>query len=231
MTKGKVARLAGFVGALGVSTVLVTTAVQGTGAYFTATQDGSLSGSTGQITIAADSDTTTTLSFDNLIPGEYVNKTIGYTVDGDANVDTWLVFQDNYAYCKFTGGNDDTHCSGGGMGRYGHFAVQDNDGTTLFSSYNLANADGATPQSECADAFGHGSAQPASDENDTSNRCGVPLAIKLQSNLSPGNQANVTLTFGVTGRQTAQNQAAPPASVPFQLVATQVNIRPDAPNF
>jgi hypothetical protein len=229
MKKGKVARVAGFVGALGVSAVLVTTAVQGTGAYFTASQDGSISGTTGQITISANNPTT--LNFDNLIPGEYKDSTIQYTVGGDTHVDTWLVFQDGYAYCKFTGAKDDSHCGDGegGMGRFGHFAVEDNAGNLLFSSYNLANANGTT--SDCVDAFGHGSRPPAADKNDTNNRCGVPLGIKLQSDLSPGNSANVTLTFGVTGRQTDQNVAAPPATVPFQIVATQVGITPTADNY
>lgn len=47
MKNGKVARLAGFIGALGLSAVLVATATQGTGAYFTDGHGGNLQGPRG----------------------------------------------------------------------------------------------------------------------------------------------------------------------------------------
>ena len=60
----------------------------------------------------------------------------------------------------------------------------------------------------------------------------MPHYIKIESNVPSGSDRQMTLTFGVTGRQTQQGQDAPPAdAVPFQVVATQHGIRPDAENF
>ncbi|WP_213029941.1 hypothetical protein, partial [Acinetobacter baumannii] len=59
--------------------------------------------------------------------------------------------------------------------------------------------------------------------------CGVPAAIKLGSNLAPGQASSATLTFGLTGKAVAQDTYF--ANVPFKIVATQVGIRPDAANF
>ena len=234
MNKGKIARLVGFVGALGISAALVASAVSSTGAYFTASQSGTISGSGGAITIAAN--TSTNLTFDKLIPGVYQDKTVQYTVGGDTAVDTWLVFTDDAAYCQFSGSKDDPACTGGGLGRFGHFAVSGDASNLLFSSYNLAGATGTAPYaavSECANPDGYGAAGPATSSGDTGHRCGVPLAIKLESGLGSGSTKQVTLTFGLTPRAGNDHQVspAPPATVGFKIVATQPGIAPNQQGF
>ena len=103
-----------------------------------------------------------------------------------------------------------------------------NGGAPVFQSYNLAN--GPAAQSCGVDGNGNGgSSQQASSPTDTPPYCGVPTAIKLASNLSPGDVRTINLVFGVTGRWTAQN--VPVTNVPFKVVATQVGIRPGAANF
>ena len=57
----------------------------------------------------------------------------------------------------------------------------------------------------------------------------MPTAIKLSSGLTTGQGATAHLTFGVTGKWTAQYASV--ASVPFKIVATQAGVRPDALNF
>jgi hypothetical protein len=60
--------------------------------------------------------------------------------------------------------------------------------------------------------------------------CGVPGLIKVASNLPGGASRNVTVTVGLTGRQTEQYQTQID-NLPFELVATQAGHRPDAENF
>ncbi len=227
MNKGKIARLAGFVGVLGATTVLITTAVTGTGAYFTDSHSGSIAASSGHLTLNVSNPN---LSFPNLLPGEDKTVNIGYNVDSSGNSDIWMTFTDTAAYCAFTGASDDPANCGGGLGRYGHFAVA-NDNGILFQSYNLKNAPAGITGTSCAiDANGDGgSAQGSTSVSNTPPYCGVPLAIKLASDLPNGSSGTIKTTFGITGRATGQN--APVATVPFNIVATQVGVRPDAANF
>lgn len=226
MNKSKALRIGGFTLAVGVTASLVGFAAHATGAYFQGSTPGTIQGETGHITVT--SDTTNTLAFNGLNPGQYVNKTVDYKTDSTGNTDVWLYFPQNRAYEYFTGIKADP--GGGGMGRYGHFAVADSGGTTVFSSYNLQNS-GDDNISGCADANGHGLGRAATSEADTPPLCGVPHYILLQSNVPSGTSGHLTMTFGVTGRQTQQYQAAPPYPVDFQVVATQAGISPTAGNF
>jgi hypothetical protein len=227
MNKGKIARLVGFVGALGISAALVAGAVSSTGAYFTSSADGSLAAGPGHLTLNV---TDTNLSFANLVPGEDKTLNIGYSTDSSSNSDLWMVFADAADYCAFTGAADDTHCSDGGLGRFGHFAVAQNN-SNRFISYNLKNAPAGVTGTSCGvDGNGNGgSGQQSTSVGDTPPYCGVPLAIKLASNLSSGSSGEIETTFGITGRWTSQ--VKPVAQVAFKIVATQVNVRPDALNY
>ncbi len=236
MKKGKVARLAGFAGALGLTTVLVTTAVQGTGAYFTSSVDGNLKATSGHLTVTASS---TNLNFTNLVPGvdQHQSVTFGVTAGSATAADIWLVFDPNSAeYAAFTGakaanGGYVSNAFDGGLGQYGHFAVVGQQGHR-FDSYNLqlpkasdamaaysytssgvnvcnvdANGNGG---SNIQHTYGHG--------NDIA-ECGVPAAILLRTGLQPGDSGSATIYFGVTGKSSAQDTLA--VDVPFKIVATQ----------
>ncbi len=230
MSRTKAIRVAGFVGALCASAALIGGTAATTGAYFTDSHDGSITASSGHLRLDVSADQLQ-LSFTDLAPGEYQTKTIGYSTDSTTNEDVWLVFTPGTAYGQFTGAKGDAAYPDGGLGRFGHFAVADN-GTTRFTSYNLANAPaGVTGQSCPVDANGNGgSNQQPTSPTDTPPYCGVPLAIKLADNLPGGTTGQtVQVTFGVTGRWTAQD--SPVTSVPFKLVATQHGVRPDASNF
>jgi hypothetical protein len=230
MQKAKAIRLAGFVGALGASAVLVGAAVQGTGAYFSDSHDGTITGSSGHLTVSTSS---TTLDYSGLIPDEDQSKTITYTPDGGSpNEDVWMTFDaTSQAYGKFTGTNHVNYggYTEGGLGGYGHFKIVSNQGFS-FESYNMqvaasggcyidANGDGGSS----ARATGPDNGSQAAPE------CGVPGAILIGHNISAGVQGSAVVTFGLTGKATGQN--IPWANVPFKIVATQVGIRPDAANF
>jgi hypothetical protein len=234
MFKNKTARVTAFIGALGASAALIGTAATTTGAYFTDAEDGNISGSSGHLSLDKRNGDYQ-LAFNNLVPGEYQDKEVFYATGGDTASDVWLKFPSGEAYGKFTGAKGTTTNSNpdgfaeGGMGRFGHFAVARNDGGVQFSSYNLQNESNGT--SGCADGDGHGFGRKPVDRADTPPLCGVPHYIKLESNVPAGSDRKFTITFGVTGRQTTQGQTAPPATVPFQVVATQHGVRPDAENF
>jgi hypothetical protein len=228
VSKNNIMKVGGFIGTLAIGAALVGSAVTGTGAWFSDSHNGNVAASTGRLHLNT---TDTNLTFDNLVPGEYKTRNIDFNVSGDSstNADVWLTFDPtDLGYAKFTGASGDALWNDGGLGRYGHFAVSVNGGAPVFRSYNLQN--GPAVDSCGIDGNGNGgSDQQATSPTDTPPYCGVPTAIKLASNVAPGQAATINLTFGPTGKWTAQD--APFASVPFKVVATQVGIRPDAANF
>jgi hypothetical protein len=244
MNKGKIARLVGFAGALGVSAVLITTAVSSTGAYFTASQSGNLAGTSGHLEISS---TGTGINFTGLNPGEDKTNSITYTVTSSSttNADVWLVFDTTSdAYGKFTGAKNVAYgaYTEGGLGSYGHFKVSSDQGYG-FESYNLQlfNAAAATSpftstndQGSCTinangTGGGTGKAVGTNSGSQTAPLCGVPAAIQLGSNIAPGAGGSTAVTFGLTGKATGQDTVW--ANVPFKIVATQPGVRPDASNF
>lgn len=221
-------KLGGFVGSLAAGAALVGSAVTGTGAYFSDSHTGSLSGSSGHLTLNT---TDTNLSFSDLVPGDYQTKNIDYNVNASGKSDVWLVFDPtSQGYLAFTGAKNNPSYPDGGLGRYGHFAVSVNGASPLFQSYNLALPTASTDPSCTVDAYGNGgSAQQPTSRTDTIPYCGVPSAIRIAAGLSSGQGGTLNLTFGVTGRWTGQN--TPVANVPFTLVATQTGHRPGEANF
>ncbi len=76
-------------------------AATNTGAYFTDSEAGSLSGKTGHLDIAANNDFN--LNFNNLVPGEYQDRVIKYHTDSNTPEDIWLKIPDGVAYAQFSG--------------------------------------------------------------------------------------------------------------------------------
>lgn len=154
MNKGKVVRLAGFVGALGLSTVLVTTAIQGTGAYFQDSTGSNITASSGHLKLLTqdesqnafhDQDTFQDMAFTNLWPGDRPSHSVKYKSDSSGTVDVWMVFTPtDPGYLALTGAKsgikDGTAAGdfGGGLGRYGFIQVDDSSSGTVFVSGNLA---------------------------------------------------------------------------------------------
>lgn len=225
--KNKSARIAAFVGTLGASATLVGMAAANTGAYFTDSEAGTLTANTGHLQVDKRSDYN--LRFTDMVPGEYQTKDVRYHTDSSSNEDIWLKFPDGVEYAQLTGEKGGAYYPDGGMGRFGHFQVKDDAGNVLFSSWNLANE--SATSSGCADANGRGRNSPPVDRADTPPYCGIPHYMLVESNVASGTTKKLTMVFGVTGRMTAQNSPQPPASVPFEVVATQHGIRPDASNF
>jgi hypothetical protein len=221
-------KIGGFVGSMALGAALVGAAVTGTGAYFTDSDGGSLKASSGHLTLNTDH---TNLTFADLVPGEDKVENIDFNVNASGKSDVWLVFsKDDAGYAAWTGPKGDPLAPGGGMGRFGHFAVAYNGGGALFQTWNLQNLPPGSSDPVCeVNAFGHGSGVRPVNRDDTPPLCGVPAAIKIASNLNSGDSGAIGMTFGVTGRQTVQNQQLP--TVPFKIVATQAGISPTASDF
>jgi hypothetical protein len=231
--KSTAIRLTAFLGALGASGALVATAVSGTGAYFTDSHNGEIDAGTGHVRVAM-SPSDGKLHFDNLLPGEYKDQTVRYTAQGTGAEDIWLVFPTTSSDGSnpseaFTGRPDDN--AGGGLGRFGHFAVTSTDGAH-FTSYNLSANRLDDNSAPCAtDPNGEGgSNQQAADRSDLIPYCPAPGAILLASNKTNGQTGSATLTFGFTPLLRGPQDAPSNKVVSYQIVATQHGVRPDDPN-
>lgn len=227
MQKAVLLKLGGFVTALCATGALVAATVPATGAYFSDSKDGSISATSGHLSLAIDPHTTTALNFANLMPGVNQTKSINYQVTASGgNVDVWLTFDKSGApYAAFTGGKNSPAWAAGGLGRYGFFSVADSHGGTAFTSGNLAFADGTNAYlghgDECTvDANGRGGSATIFTGGTYPPYCGVPSKILLASNIPSGTTGTVAVTFGLNGvLQTQQGQYE--GTVPFHLVATQ----------
>jgi hypothetical protein len=233
--KSKAIRLAGFAAALCASGALIGTSISGTGAYFTDAKSGSINASTGAIKVDI-SPADGNLSFNNLLPGNYQTNTVTYGAHPVGGTeDIWLVFPTGPAGGTnpseaFTGNPSDS--AGGGLGRFGHFALASSGGAN-FTSYNLNNpGTGTHTGTLCSrddNGWGGSNAQPTTPTDTTTAAfCAPSNAILLQSNMANGDTGTVDMTFGFTPLLKNQSQyASSTPIVSYQIVATQHGIRPD----
>jgi hypothetical protein len=143
--------------------------------------------------------------------------------------------------------NNDPTQNCGGLGRYAFFAVSNTNSagttSTVFKSGNLSFADssntpgasGSTGTSCSVNSNGDGGsyATATAPHDTTVPYCGVPAAILVASNLSDGASGTVGVSFGLTkiaGNNDQNAYILPSGSLPFHLVATQHNVRPDDPS-
>lgn len=123
MRKGKILSLAGFLGAIGTATALIGTAASGTGAYFSDSQSGVVTGTLGTIQVTGGGGTgANNLNFNwtNMLPGEFSSSQVGYKNTGTSAEDVWIVFPDQYALHALNT-----------LGTYGEFKVGNQDYTNL----------------------------------------------------------------------------------------------------
>ena len=189
MVSKKTVKVAGFVGALCASAALVATAATGTGAYFTDSHSGNLVDTSGHLQLST---TDTNISFTGLNPGQDKSQQIQYTptANSTSNEDVWLVFDTtSTAYGQFTGAKGANYggYTGGGLGGYGHFKVISDQGYD-FESYNLQVAPAGQGCNINAEGNGGSAAKATGPDNGSQSapECGVPAAIKIGSNLAPG---------------------------------------------
>ncbi|WP_156109725.1 hypothetical protein [Cryobacterium sp. MLB-32] len=214
-------------GGVAVALSMALAALGPTGAYFTDTAQGQVSGTVGSIKVAGTDGTGTDslgLTFTNLLPGTPQTVTSRYTNTGLNNQDVWVVFNNPEALHAL---ND--------LGTYGEFHLAAN-GTALLDSTNLSDGKSnvAVTDNTCG-PFGP-----------SAGLCNPLLpSYKLASDMAPGVSGNVSFTFAYAGKLVKQseagggtwnafpvaqkNQPAPTIAgygLPYQIVATQVGQTP-----
>lgn len=208
-------------GGVAVALTMALAALGPTGAYFSDTAQGTVTGSVGSIKIAgADGGGTDQLdlTFTNLLPGTVQTVSSRYVNTGLNAQDVWVVFNDDDALHAL---ND--------LGHYGEFHVASN-GTEIFASANLNDdADGT----------------PGCGGFSTTGCWLVPQMIQVGSDVAPGGVGSVSFGFGYGSQLSGQSAAGggvwnsyPVGTVavpnptivgnglPYQIVATQVGHAP-----
>lgn len=198
-----------------------------TGAYFSDTHSGTITGTIGSILLSTDSPTS--ISFTNLLPGTPQTVQVNYHNSGNSPEDVYLGFNNLTALSALNN-----------LGRFGHVVItSDGQGSvgSVFSSYNLN--DNLT---SCG-SFSH-----SIPTGPTTSTCWpVTTPLMLAGNVQPGASEDFTFTFeyasaignnggngpGVwntypaAGGQFYTNSGDGTGNgLPFQLVATQVGITP-----
>lgn len=214
-------------GGVAVALTMALAALGPTGAYFSDTAQGQVSGTVGSIKVAGADGTgadSLGLTFTNLLPGSPQTVTSRYTNTGLNNQDVWVVFNNPEALHAL---ND--------LGTYGEFHLAAN-GNALLDSTNLNDGKSnlAVTGNTCG-PFGAGAGL-----------CNPLLpSYKLASDMAPGVTGNVSFTFAYAGKSVHQSEAgggtwnafpvaqkngADPTiagyGLPYQIVATQVGQQP-----
>jgi hypothetical protein len=221
MRKSKAARIAGFTVALGATASLVGFAATSTGAYFSDSAPGQISGTVGSIHVAVSGgsgSTNSNFAFDRLLPGEPQTVTITYTNTGNNPEDVYLAFPNATALSALNN-----------LGTFGQVQVNDAGGNDVFDSSNLN--DNATT---CG-PFAHTGCWP------------LPKQLKVDSHLAPGASDTATFTFnyasklkgqppvGSTGtwnsypvasQFTTNSSDGTGSGLPYSIIATQVGQTP-----
>lgn len=206
------------VAAAGVAGIVL--AANPTGAFFSDSHDGSITGTIGSIQITPSGGSgaeNMNFNFANMLPGEPQTATLTYENTGSNPEDVWVTFPNATALSALNN-----------LGTYGEIHVVSN-GVERFASANLNDR-----ASTCG-AFTPSGCWPLKDK------------IKLASNVAPGGRGQVKVTFAyadklkgqppagttayfnaypVSGQTTTNAADGTGNGLPYQLVATQVGQQP-----
>lgn len=206
-------------GGVAVALSLALAALGPTGAYFSDTAAGEITGTIGSIKVAGSGGSGADhlgLKYTNLLPGVTQTVTSQYTNTGNNAQDVWVVFNNADALHAL---ND--------LGTYGEFHLAAN-GTALFDSANLSDDEDDSAVKSCGPLVPTG-CWPLEEQ------------YLLTSNLAPSAAGNVSFTFGYPSKYEDQGGAwnaypvktvqtpdtvASDSGLPYQIVATQVGKTP-----
>jgi hypothetical protein len=216
MPKRKFARLAALLTTAVAGGALIANVVIGSGAYFTATQPGSITGNVGTVAVAISGQN---INFADLLPGQVQTQTVNVENTGTGNEDMYLVFDNaNYAWSAV---ND--------LGQFGKFVIS---GTT-YDNLNNKYAQG-TP--------GSGNMSGACSTVPRNAIAYLPHVISLGT-WTPGQTASFNVSFNfiacLTGNGPADlwssvaNDFSPaltgPLPLNFKIAAFQPGVNPTDP--
>lgn len=213
-------RRGGALAVIGLGIAMLLFGIGTTGAYFSDTHDGTISGTIGSIRVTPSGGTgadNMNFNWDNMLPGEPQTATLSYENTGNNPEDVWLKFPNATALSALNN-----------LGTYGEIHVVSN-GTEKFASANLND------RSSTCGAFAPSGCWP------------LPSQIKLADNVAPGATGVVKVTFNyasklktqpapgttaafnvypVSGQTTTNPADGSGDGLPYQLVATQVGQQP-----
>jgi hypothetical protein len=218
----KVGRFGAFLVTVGVSAALVGLAAHATGAYFSDSKAGTITGTLGSIKVTGSGGNGTNnldFQFTNLLPGVAQTASGGFQNTGRNPEDVYIVFN-----------NVDALHALNNLGRYGEVHVGAN-GAEIFASQNLNDNTTSCP--------------PGSTAGGNPACAALPVQLKLASDVAPGNGGTFSFSFdystihaGGLGNTSNIDGATGPAwnsyplgvntsaGLPYQIVATQVGVTP-----
>lgn len=174
MKRGAKARVLALVSSIALLGGTAVVASGSTGAYFSDTHNGSISGTIGSILVSTDSPTS--IGFSNLLPGVPQTVQVNYHNSGTSPEDVYLAFPNATALSALNN-----------LGRYGSVQVSSAGGGSVgsvFTSYNLD--DNSTSCGPFSNAIPSGS---------NSGCWPLTSPLLLASNVQPGWSENFTFTF------------------------------------
>lgn len=217
MGRSTAARVAVWVATLGAMACLVIVATGATGAYFSDSHNGDITGTIGSIKVTPSGGTGTDgtdFTFANMLPGVPQTVTVNFANSGKNAEDVWLVFNNATALSALNN-----------LGSYGEVHIS--NGHALFDSANLNDN-----RTSCG-PFAPTGCWP------------LPQQIQVASNLQPGSSGHASFTFNyagklkdpaaeggpfniypVTGQVTVNAADGAGAGLPYEIVATQVGQTP-----
>jgi hypothetical protein len=197
--KQKTLRITTFLATVGVSAALIGAGVSATGAYFSDTKPGAISGTIGSIKVGTGH---TQIGFTNMLPGELQTVGDSYQNVGRNASDVWLVFEPNAL-----------HTIVNQLGTYGE-AQFANNGIETFASQNLNDNTTSCP--------------PGAFDETHAPCAALPLNIKLADNLAPNASGSWSFGFMYASKllNSSNLDVTPAWNLPYQIVATQHGIAP-----
>ena len=168
--------------ALGLAGALAMVASGTTGAYFSDTKSGAITGTIGSIHVSTLGSTGggadhINLAFTNLMPGEAQTVTFSFQNTGPVAQDVFLTFPNVPALHALNN-----------LGTYGEVHVVDGGGTHLFDSANLQDGRTRADGSNSCGPFSPAGCWP------------LPTSLKVAGNLAPTASGSVTFSFGYAGK-------------------------------
>lgn len=191
------------IGALGVTAsgavALLLTATGATGAFFSDTQTGVVTGTTGAITIST---TNRTLNFTDMLPGVAQSQKLIYTDNSINAEDVYLVFPNGSALGALNN-----------LGSYGQVSVSSTGGA-YFASTNLND--------NLTSCLSFSSTTPGACNP-------LPAVIKLQGNLAPHASGTMTFSFNYASGlgNAAENAPFNAYPVPGEVWSDVANLSSD----
>jgi hypothetical protein len=232
MTKSMKVKCAAIVGTVGLLGATAFVASGQTGAYFSDTHTGSISGTIGSIRITPSGGTESNdgsfmdLAFSNLLPGDPQTVTVNYQNTGANTEDVYIVFPNATALSALNN-----------LGRYGTVHLSSSGNGAVGDVFDSANLNDDSTTCPVGSAIGGPACEP------------LPSQLLIASGVNPGGSGSFSFSFNyasklstqapvgstaywntypVAGQTTTNAADGTGNGLPYEIVATQQGVTPGA---